>query len=233
MSRRKPWASPVRPRPFIREGGRQAPFGFFGATTMTKTTTTEPAAAEQSDVVLFGLDETGKPRAARFHRQHAELAAKAAGVMGLTVCTVSSPELTAIAPQLPAGRIHANGRGFVPNIRQDLYAKLIEASGPATKTDSNHQSAGRPAEGPTETSAPSPDAASPAPGGGQGYPRDWDDISVGHLVIAYSAADEGWWEAIVIAREGDMLTMRFRDYPKDPKLVQHRTAVALLKPGTP
>jgi hypothetical protein len=197
---------------------------------MTKTTTTEPAAADQFDVVLFGLDETGKQRAARFSRQHAQLAAKAAGVMGLTVCTVSSPELTEIARQLPAGSIHANGRGFVPNVRRVLYAKLIEASALATKTDNNHQGTGKPAEGPTETSAPSPDATSPAPGVGQGYPRDWDDISVGHLVIAYSAVDEGWWEAIVTAREGDMLTMRFRDYLKEPKIVQHRTAVALLKP---
>ena len=49
-------------------------------------------------------------------------------------------------------------------------------------------------------------------------------------MIAYSAVDEGWWEAIVTAREGDMLTMRFRDYLKEPKIVQHRTAVALLKP---
>lgn len=201
---------------------------------MTKTTTTEPAAADQFDVVLFGLDETGKPRAARFSRQHAQLAAKAAGVMGLTVCTVSSPELTEIARQLPAGSIHANGRGFVPNVRRDLYAKLIEASG-STTSGRDHPASDKPGEAASDSGlkTPSPDAASPAPGVGQSYPRDWDDINVGHLVIAYSAADEGWWEAIVTAREGDMLTMRFRDYLKEPKFVQHRTAVALLKPGTP
>jgi hypothetical protein len=104
---------------------RRGPTGsllLFRSTTMTKTTTAKPAAAEESDVVLFGLDETGKPQAARFSRQDADLAAKAAGVMGLTVCTVSSPELTEIARQLPAGRIHANGRSFVPNVRRDLYA---------------------------------------------------------------------------------------------------------------
>jgi hypothetical protein len=202
---------------------------------MTKTTTTEPAAAEESDVVLFGLDETGKPRAARFSSQHAELAAKAAEVMGLTICTVNSPELTEIAQQLPAGRIHANGRGFVPNVRRNLYAKLIEASGPTT-SGSDHQASDKPVEAASEAglNTPSPDADSPAPGVGQGYPRDWDDISVGHLVIAQAdAADDGWWPAIVTAKEGDILTMRWRDYPGYPKLVQHRTAVALLKPGTP
>jgi hypothetical protein len=194
---------------------------------MTNTTSTDSAAADRSNVVLFGVDETGKPRAARFSSQHADLAAKAAGVTGLTVCTVSSPELTAIAQQLPAGRIHANGRGFVPNIRQDLYAKLIEASG-STTSGRDHPASDKPREGTSKT--PGPGAGSPAPAVGQGYPRDWDDISVGHLVIAYCPADTGWWEAIVTATEGDMLTMRFRDYLKEPKTVQHRTAVALLKP---
>jgi hypothetical protein len=38
----------------------------------------------------------------------------------------------------------------------------------------------------------------------------------------------GWWEAIVLDRNGDMLTLRFRDYPKLPKFVRHRAAVALI-----
>jgi hypothetical protein len=48
-------------------------------------------------------------------------------------------------------------------------------------------------------------------------------------VIASGGAAEDWWEAIVIGLEGGMLTMRWRDYPG--KLVQHRSAVALLKPA--
>jgi hypothetical protein len=200
---------------------------------MTKPTPTDRAAAEQSDVVLFGLDEMGKPRAARFSGEHTDLAAKAAGLMNLALCSVNSAELAAIAQQLPAGRIHANGRGLVPNVRRDLYDKLIEASEPAAKTDRDNQGTEKPADNQTEIGAPNSDPASPAPNIAQGYPRDWDDISVGHLVIAQANAEEGWWEAIVIAREGDMVTMRWRDYPGYPKLVQHRTAVALLKPGTP
>jgi len=118
-------------------------------------------------------------------------------------------------------------------VRRDLYDKLIEATRPATKTGSDNQGTGKPADNPTETSAPNSDPASSAPSVAQGYPRDWDDVSVGHLVIAQANAEDGWWEAVVIAREGDMLTMRWRDYPGYPKFVQHRTAVALLKPGTP
>ena len=71
---------------------------------MTKTTPKDRATAEQSDVVLFGLDETGKPRAARFSGEHTDLAAKAAGLMNLTICCINSAELAAIAQQLPADR---------------------------------------------------------------------------------------------------------------------------------
>jgi hypothetical protein len=95
---------------------------------MTKPTSNDHAAAEQSDVVLFGLDETGKPRAARFSGEHTDLAAKAAGLMNLTICYANSAELATIAQQLPAGRIHANGRGLVPNVRRDLYDKLTRLS---------------------------------------------------------------------------------------------------------
>jgi len=34
----------------------------------------------------------------------------------------------------------------------------------------------------------------------------------------------------VLARTGDMLTLRFRDYPKLPRFARHRTAVALMSP---
>jgi hypothetical protein len=118
-------------------------------------------------------------------------------------------------------------------VRRDLYDKLIEASKPATKSDSENQGIGKPADNPTETSTPNSDPASPTPSVAQGYPRDWDDIGIGHLVIAQTNAEDGWWEAIVTDRAGDSLTMRWRDFPSYPKFVQHRTAVALLKPGTP
>ena len=49
-------------------------------------------------------------------------------------------------------------------------------------------------------------------------------------VEARAAIEYGWWEAIVLARTGDMLTLRFRDYPKLPKFVRHRAAVALMSP---
>ena len=70
------------------------------------------------------------------------------------------------------------------------------------------------------------DAEQPAPG----LPATWDDIAVGHLVIAHENAIDGWWEAIVLARDGDILTLNWRDY-QQPNVVRHAGSVALLKPG--
>lgn len=61
-----------------------------------------------------------------------------------------------------------------------------------------------------------------------GLPQTWDEIGPGHLVIAQEALEYGWWEAIVLARNNDMLTLRFRDFPKLPKFARHRAAVALI-----
>jgi hypothetical protein len=70
--------------------------------------------------------------------------------------------------------------------------------------------------------------ADPAPA--PGLPATWDDIDIGHLVIARDELAAGWWEAIVIARDGDMLTVKWRDYPKQAPAVLHRAALALLRP---
>ena len=97
---------------------------------------------------------------------------------------------------------------------RNLYGKIVEQL----------KLAGQPVPDETDQSA----AEQPAPG----LPATWDDIAVGHLVIARdSTVDDGWWEAIVVARDGDMLTLKWRDYPLQANAVQHAGAVALLKPG--
>ena len=47
-------------------------------------------------------------------------------------------------------------------------------------------------------------------------------------MIAQESAKDGWWEAIVIDRKADSLTLQFRDYPDLPKIVRHRSAIALM-----
>jgi hypothetical protein len=106
--------------------------------------------------------------------------------------------------------LYATGRGFVPPVRRGLYDELVEQL----------QLAGQ--QLPRE---PDQSTAQPAPG----LPTNWNEIAVGHLVIAHESAIEGWWEAIVLARDGDMLTLKWRDYDQ-PNVTRHVGSVALLMP---
>jgi hypothetical protein len=112
-----------------------------------------------------------------------------------------------------AKQLYSNGKGFVPNVRQNLYSQIIVELAP------------QPQAAIGKDNDELPVAA--------GLPQSWDAIAPGHLVIAQEALEYGWWEAIVIARNGDMLTLRFRDYPKLPKFSRHRAAVALISAVAP
>ena len=171
-------------------GGHQRPPSDSRGTVDATNADTAPA------IIVFGLDPSGKAKAATFPAHQADLATKAAGLMQLRVLKIDSPELAQFAAQLPVGKIYASGHGFVPLVRSAIYDRLLQFADPA-----------------------------PPPG----LPATWDDIDVGHLVIARDELAEGWWEAIVIAKDGDMLTLRFRDYKQAP-VVLHRATLALLKP---
>jgi hypothetical protein len=186
---------------------------------MTRQTSESKKRDDDANItVLFGTDEHGKPRAACFRAANPELITKAAAAMKLQLLRPVTASQIELAKKLPVGRIHANGTGFVPPIRGDLYSELKLAAEPP-------QASGTAAS----AVAPSPAAAPTAPA--QGLPKDWDSIEVGHLVIAHENMIEGWWEALVIATDNDMLTLRWRDYPKVPPVTRHRTAVALMKPA--
>jgi hypothetical protein len=56
-------------------------------------------------------------------------------------------------------------------------------------------------------------------------------VASGHLVIARETLEFGWWEAVVIERTGDLVTVRYRDYPDFPPMIRHRSAIALISPA--
>ncbi len=165
--------------------------------TATKPDTQQTAKAGPA-VVVFGKDEEGKARAARFRADEAELAIKAAGSMKLRVLKLTTAEIEIVASQLPLGRIYASGLAFVPEVQDAFLVRLQELVEPKA-----------------------------APG----LPKTWDAIEVGHLVLAREEPTEGWFEAIVVGKDKDMLTVKWRDYPNTPSITRHRAAVALLKPS--
>jgi hypothetical protein len=51
------------------------------------------------------------------------------------------------------------------------------------------------------------------------------------MVLVHESPADGWWEALVLSREAEVLTLRFRDYPKQPTFVRHISTIALVNPG--
>ena len=184
------------------------------STSKTSVTRTSTPKSEDNPLLVLGFDEQQKPCGARFIGDKPDLVAKAAELMGLEVYKVSSPDVADVANKLPIGRLYANGRGFVPNVRQTLYSEVIVALA---------------AEPQQAAVGADDDAGTPI---ARGLPRNWDEIAPGHLVVAQESLANGWWEAIVIDRNDDMLTLRFRDYPRLPKFFRHRSAIALMSPAS-
>ena len=176
---------------------------------MTKTKT-QPTVEKATDVafVVFGVAADKKPRAARFDNSQPKLVAKAAELMNFKLWEVNSPAIAELAKDLPEGRLYANGNGFIPPVPHHVYATLSELV--ATE---NRKTGGGGA------------------GGSPGLPRNWDEIVPGQLVVANEGAGNGWWDAIVVEVNGDMLTLHWRDFPWEQNIVQHRSAVALVNPG--
>jgi hypothetical protein len=180
-----------------------------------------PATSCPAPVVLFGIDSHGKPKGARFGKDHAELAIRAASQLQLRVLASNDPKVADLATRLPVGRVHATGRTFVPFIRRDLYDKLVAAA-----PNGNAHPTSPPASGFSGAAG-----AKPPGGSSPNLPKTWQEISLGDLVVAQEAPEDGWYEAIVAEVNGDMLTVRWRDYPRERKIVRHRQRLGLLYPG--
>jgi hypothetical protein len=162
--------------------------------------------AARKPYIVFGADEYGKPRAATFWNADSAVLAKAVESLCLRICEPTTAELKRLAKLLPPGKLEATGPNFLPFIDGDLYGEIVE------------ETAG-------DAQPPPAQSANTKP-----LPRSWEEITAGHLVIVQESLVCGWWEAIVLERTGDVLTLKYRDYPKYPKLRRHRSAVALISP---
>jgi hypothetical protein len=170
---------------------------------MSKKVKTTAKPARRLVMVVYGFDDDKKPRAAKFSEPEFELARKAADLMKLNVFEGDAIKLRRALKNVRVGNVYASGWAFVPNIRQNQFDALV-AKLTSIKSET--------ADGVVDTD----------------LPVSWNSITVGQTVLgqADSSAD-GWWPANVVDMDGDMLVLRARDFPKAPKVVRHRSAVAL------
>ena len=192
----------------------------------------------EAKLVVYGQDKVAKPRAAWFDEKDAEAAKKAAVQLELQVCEtlgLISPDLL---KKIGPGRAAAVGENITNKVPRAVYDEIKKL---ALIADPKRQLL--PKMGDVEKSA----AKKLKPEELQEVerqiidvanerrisrlPADWSAIQKGSLVIANYPLDEGWWEAIVTDRIGDMIFIRWRDHPKIPPAVRHRSTVALISPN--
>jgi len=199
---------------------------------MSSTVAVEGNDRVDPSLVVFGRDEAGKPRASWFDAMSADLASKAADLMKMRVLKIETEEQKAVARQLAPGRVLESGRAFTPFARATVFSKIIEFADGAQQADAPSAS--------TEVAASAENGATAVPSGfgtassGSGAanapqrPQDWDEIGLGSVVLAHESHEEGWWESIVIGVSGESVSLKWRDYPREPVFVRPRSELGLL-----
>src|SRR3954464_15149188 len=170
-----------------------------------KPVTSEPA------VIVFGRNVYGIPQAAWFPASEADLATRAARLMGLRVLRVEDDTHRALAAQLRPGQVSASDRTFAPAVVREVFDKLCELAGPMG-------------------AASVPDDVSGCPASAT-RPVSWDAITFSSVVLASAGPGEGWWEATVIGAKDDQLILRWRDYAREASFTRTPSELALLPPA--
>jgi hypothetical protein len=177
-------------------------------------------------LVALGLDIDGRPHASRFDERDAPLVQRAAELMSFRVVRVPSDHaLHAVAAELPLGKIFATGRAFVPFVGRLLFNKLAALDqGGVTKQAGPAPMAGpidvRPAMFTTDAVAAADEL--------------WSKIEIGTMVLAAQPDlyGPGWWQSVVVAVDGDDLTLRWVDDPEEAPFHLARRDVGLCHPET-
>lgn len=177
-------------------------------------------------LVVLGLDIGGKSHASRFAEPDAPFLQRAAELMGFHVIRVppENDELHAVAEGLPAGKIFATGRAFVPFVARPAFDKLATLVEGGVTIEQRATSGAAPvyplADMYTTEAIATADAL-------------WAKVEVGSVVLAAQPDEYGpsWWESVVVAINGDDLTLRWIDPPPDEPFHASRRNVALRHPG--
>jgi hypothetical protein len=225
MQKPRPKEAPApRPQRSSRENrgpnkGASAPFSISGDEKVSENPTSNSPqhpeaddahsrqAATEPAIIVFGYTERRLPQASWFSQAEADLATRAARLMGLRVLMITDEPHRELAARLRQGQVYAADQAFAPIALPNIFSRLCELAGPV--------------------GACSPDNGDAAP-----RPASWRAIAVGALVIAHESHEDGWWEVIVVAIEKDQLVLRWRDYARQPCVRRARFDVALLPPVT-
>lgn len=185
---------------------------------------------QNGPLFIYGIDPDGKPRGARYNTVRDDLINAAFDLK----CRIVRPipdQLATIAAKLPLGRIYASGKAFIPIIKRPLYDKLKEAHSKYERVEEKERkiTAADISRGIVQSIAQSDLVLGKKAVGNK--PVSWEAITVGDEVLALISPDDGWWSCVIAERDGDLLTLRYSDYPKKPVFVRHISTIARVYPG--
>jgi hypothetical protein len=170
-------------------------------------------------IVMLGIGDDRKSRAARFDAIDDEAVRKAAGLMSFRVGIPKTSQALAIVSKLPDGKLFESGLGLVPLCSEATFYKLNELLTFDLAWKTFGAIAGRLTEL-SEAIVKTADAL-------------WADVKPGSTVLVFDHSDAsfGWSAAIVMSasKNGERLDLRWRDWPGKSFTVDRR-AVALLRP---
>src|SRR5450755_2139384 len=161
------------PQPQYLSVAKRGPIGpllLFREDAMTKKSD-KLSDSPSTQLFVYGLDEGGKPKGARFPTTEMEKVLPVATTMKLQSSQACSEEVANLGMKLPVGRIYARGNAFIPNIKRDLYDKLLAAIGSSQEGHDSSQVEGTAASSAT----PAPAEAGPIlPPLASGLPQNWE-----------------------------------------------------------
>jgi hypothetical protein len=169
-------------------------------------------------LIVFGRIRGSKvDQAAVFLEKDAEAAKKAASDAGLSSLEVQTDADRNMAAALPEGAINANGRFSLSPASPEIIAELDRLLKAATGLEAT---SARSAKSETASATISADL--------------WRQLKPGSLVLAAGFDEQdnlaGWWEAIVVRVDDGEFLVRWRDYPKEPRVSRSQEYIALLHP---
>src|SRR4051812_40178941 len=81
-------------------------------------------------VIVFGRNAYGIPQAAWFPATEADLATRAARLMGLQLLTIEDDAHRELAVRLRQGQVYASDQTFAPAVMREVFDTLSELAGP-------------------------------------------------------------------------------------------------------
>jgi hypothetical protein len=175
----------------------------------------------QKLLVVLGVTDDRKPRAARFDFKDEVTVRKAAAAMNMRVGLAKSDQAATLAGKLPPGKLFESGVGLVPLVRGEVFYKLQELlSFDQTWAEIGVISGRGMTTGPELIKA------------ADGV---WSAIKAGSTVLAFEGDDQtmfGWNAAIVtaVSKDGLNLDLRWRDWPDEKAFRRKLQTVGLLRP---